>query len=267
MRPCSTPSTWSTCTATRSSPPLQLQPKYETGNHDHRGFRFFFAPSSRDLPIGDGRWNQLHSEFSPHAAQRNRCSMAHDRTAHSPSGRHPRHTVTETQPPQQMADGLDRMDEEHPRSGIAHHLTDLRPAVRRIAVDRAALARRFGTSETAQLQTPPGILPKARTGGTGHRITPVVRPAVKIDHLTDHSLFSCYGIHPYLILRTGTGGPGRDKDTKKTDAGRSTASPADFVPHRIIGSVSRDYRTKSSSRYFGSGQIWSSTISSSLSIW
>lgn len=193
--------------------------------------------------------------------------MAQYRTAHLPSGRHSRHTAAGAQAPQQVADGLDRMDEEHPRPGIAHHLSDLRPAIRRITVYRADFTRRLGTSETAQIKPPPGILPKARTGGTGHRITPVVRPAVKIDHLTDHSLFSCYGIHPYLILRTGTGGPGRDKDTKKTDAGRSTASPADFVPHRIIGSVSRDYRTKSSSRYFGSGQIWSSTISSSLSMW
>jgi hypothetical protein len=84
-----------------------------------------------------------------------------------------------------MQERQDRMPQEHPGTGPAHHPPRLLPSVRRITVDGALNADRFFSSIYATVQ--PQIRINHKPGAFGTKfpfpaIGSVVRPAIDPDH-------------------------------------------------------------------------------------
>ncbi len=81
-----------------------------------------------------------------------------------------------------MADGEDRVTEEHLRTGDAHHLLDLFPAFRLVTMDWAPGARGFVFLERTLLESRQGIGKQFLAGGAERTIRLVTLPTEDVDH-------------------------------------------------------------------------------------
>lgn len=123
---------------------------------------------------------------------------------------------------------------------------------------------RNGTTPNAARHTPEGVY-KRRTAPLHPRDAPGSK-----GRSSDRPLSFLVLWDPPLSHLTGRNGRPRPRQRYEKKRMRNEAPPVRQTSFRIVyltGAYPGNYRTKSSSRYFGSGQIWSSTISSSLSIW
>jgi len=83
---------------------------------------------------------------------------------------------------QDMADGEQRVGEEHTRAGESHDLADVFAAGRRIAVNGASGAGWFVLSEGAVVEAGKTVLKKIITIGAKSVITIMLTAAIKPDH-------------------------------------------------------------------------------------
>lgn len=93
-----------------------------------------------------------------------------------------------------MPDGGHGVNEEHARSGVAHHRTYLLTLVGSIAVYEALAAARLGVSLRAQRQSLPGILQQFQALGA-HLAAAMMRPAVHGYHPPYNGFLSFNAFH------------------------------------------------------------------------
>ena len=91
-----------------------------------------------------------------------------------------------------MPQGQRRVVQEHPGSGKSHHLPDLLPHLRLIAVHSAVAAECLFFHKRTFLAAEPGVFGEFPTGRTQPPCLPVIFsvifPAVQADHLLHHIL-------------------------------------------------------------------------------
>lgn len=178
-----------------------------------------------------------------------------------------------------MPQRIVRRIKQHPRSGIPHHLPDPFPVGRRIAMDPAQFTGRLLPAETAAIQPPAGKVAQRGTGRTQRLRSPVMRPAIEADHALHHPFFAFNPIHfspsgrdgfpslrPFMRQRYAFPHQIRLRRIENRRHRRPMLLPAAKKRRRLNDTSalfrkarrsgrSPAYRRKSSSRYFGSGQI------------
>lgn len=93
-----------------------------------------------------------------------------------------------------MPDRHPRAVNQHPGPGIPHHLANLLPSFRRIAVNGAFGAKRLFLPEGAGVQPAVGIGFQFVAFWTCVKIM-LLAPAVDTDHLADHFFLPVYPVH------------------------------------------------------------------------